>query len=356
MKIAVFCPNWVGDMVMATPTLRAIRHCFPKAEIVAVLRSYVSEVLDGLDLVDRRIMYGAPRADATGAAAHASTGWPFIRRLRHEEFDLAVLLPNSFRSALWARLAGARRRVGYSRNGRGWLLTDALRPDPCNRPRPVIDEYLRIASRLGCRNLTRRMELASHPDDDRRIRDFWNEQPLGAYARSGIVCLNPGGAFGSAKHWPVTSFAELALRLATERHKRVLVLSGPGERENAREIVRLAAHPAVVTLADLPVSIGLTKAAIRGADLLVTTDSGPRHFAPPFKVPVVTLFGPTHTAWSETFYPRSLHLQIDVDCGPCQLRACPLKHHRCMRDLPVDWVMRAAVTLLEKYPAQEKAA
>ena len=67
-------------------------------------------------------------------------------------------------------------------------------------------------------------------------------------------------------------------------------------------------------------------------------------------------FGPTHTAWSETYYERSLHLQTEVDCGPCQKRVCPLKHHRCMRDLRVSRVYRAAATLLEKYPAQSKAA
>lgn len=356
MKIAIFCPNWVGDMVMATPALRAIRRRFPKAEIVAVLRSYVSEVLDGLDLVDRRIVHGpAPAAKLCDPPGEAAIGWRFMTHLRGERFDLAVLFPNSFRSALCARVAGVRRLVGYARDGRDWLLTDPLVPPRGKGPRPVMDEYLRLVASLGCRQLTRRMELATRQADRERIDEFWTAHRLGNFATRGVVCLNPGGAFGSAKHWPVTSFAELALRIATEMHKRVLVLCGPGERDEAREIVRLARHPAVVSLADLPSSIGLTKAAIQGADLLVTTDSGPRHFAPPFKVPVVTLFGPTHTAWSETFYARSLHLQLDVDCGPCQLRVCPLKHHRCMRDLPVDWVMKAAAELLEKYPARRAA-
>jgi heptosyltransferase-2 len=154
----------------------------------------------------------------------------------------------------------------------------------------------------------------------------------------------------------VTSFAQLALQIATDLDKRVLVLCGPAEREKAREILSLARHPAIFSLADERLSIGLTKAAVRRADLLVTTDSGPRHFAAPFNVPVVTLFGPTHTAWSETFYDRSLHLQAEVDCGPCQQRVCPLQHHRCMRDLRVSWAYRAAVRLLEKYPARPKAA
>jgi heptosyltransferase-2 len=358
MKIAVFCPNWVGDMVMATPALRAIRRQFSRAEIVAVVRPYVADVLDGLDLVDRRILHDPWKKNlgTQTTVSRSSRGWQFARRLRAERFDVALVLPNSFRSALWAWVSGARRRIGFSRDGRGMLLTDPVAPRPRNVPYPVIDEYLRLARRLGCQHLTRRMELSTSSDDDLRLKEFWDSQNLGAYAARGVVCLNPGGAFGAAKHWPVTSFAQLALRMALECHKRVLVLCGPAERDEARQIVRLARHPAVVSLADEPPSIGLTKSAVRNAELLVTTDSGPRHFAPPFQVPVVTLFGPTHSAWSETYYKRALHLQVEVDCGPCQQRVCPLRHHRCMRDLTVGWVFKAATTLLESFPATSKAA
>jgi heptosyltransferase-2 len=355
MKIAVFCPNWVGDLVMATPALRAVRRRFPNAEIVAVLRPYVAEVLDGLELVDRQLLHD-PRNNAAQRPQAGPRGWQFARRLRGERFDVALLLPNSFRSAVWAWMSGAKRRVGFDRNGRGWMLTDPVAPRPQTQPHPVIDEYLLLAAHLGCRNLSRKMELATSSSDERLLNEFWLRQRLGEYAPRGVICLNPGGAFGSAKHWPVASFAELAVRMAVELEKRVLVLCGPSESDEAREIVRLARHRAVVSLADERLSIGLTKAAVRQASLLVTTDSGPRHFAPPFNVPVVTLFGPTHTAWSETYYKRSLHLQAEVDCGPCQQRVCPLKHHKCMRGLSVGWVFKAVEALLEKFPAKGEAA
>jgi heptosyltransferase-2 len=372
MKIAVFCPNWVGDMVMATPALRGVRRRYPKAEIVGVLRPYVAGVLEGLDLVDRLLFHDP--VGGTGLLARPSIlrqankpvlqgeqtqplrGWQFARRLRRERFDLVLVLPNSLRSGFWAWMSGAKRRVGFDRNGRGWMLTDPVAPRPHSVPRPVIDDYLLLASHLDCSGLSRRMELATTPADERRLRDVCNGQRIGEYAARGVVCLNPGGAFGSAKHWPAASFAELARRIATELSRRVLVLCGPAERDEAREIVRLAGHPAVVSLADERPSLGLTKAAVRHAELLVTTDSGPRHFAQPFQVPVVTLFGPTHTAWSETFYEQSLHLQSDVECGPCQQRVCPLQHHRCMRDLGTGWVFKAAAFLLEKYPARVRAA
>ncbi|MGE5194740.1 MAG: glycosyltransferase family 9 protein, partial [Deltaproteobacteria bacterium] len=221
MKIAIFCPNWVGDMVMATPALRAVRRHFARAEIVAVVRPYVADVLDGLDLVDRRLLHDprkSSRSRETGTPP--SRGWEFARRLRAERFDVALVLPNSFRSAFWAWMSGARRRVGFERNGRRWLLTDPVAPRPRTTPHPVIDEYLRLAKRLGCRHLSRRMELAASDADDRQLRAFWQQQPAGEFSERGLVCLNPGGAFGAAKHWPVTSYAELALRLALELDKR----------------------------------------------------------------------------------------------------------------------------------------
>src|SRR5260221_1133155 len=153
MKIAVFCPNWVGDLVMATPALRGIRRHFPHAEIVAILRPYVAGVLEGLDLVDRLLLAGSPRgAGSPELAGTATESWDFARRLRAERFDLALLLPNSFRSAFLAWIAGARQRVGFDRNGRGWLLTDPVRPPATCAPHPVIDEYLRLAAYLGCRH------------------------------------------------------------------------------------------------------------------------------------------------------------------------------------------------------------
>ena len=338
MKIALFLPNWVGDLVMATPAMRAIRNHFSDAEITAVLRPGVADVLTGLTLVDRQLQHDPRGADAS------MKGWPFAQRLRNEQFDIAVLFPNSWRSGWLAWISGAQRRVGFDRNGRHWMLTDALQPKSKRTPNPVLDEYLRLAEQLGCDVSSKQMELATTPHDELRLDRFWWKQPSVAQrygSGHSYVCLNSGGAFGAAKHWPVEHFAELARRIAWKLERRVLINCGPAERDLARRITEAADHPAVVSLAEEELSLGLTKAVVRRADLLVTTDSGPRHFAQPFDVPVITLFGPTHQAWSETDNPQATHLQLALDCGPCQERVCPLQHHRCMRDLSVDKVFRS---------------
>lgn len=336
MKLAVFLPNWVGDAAMATPALAAIRADFPQAEIVGVMRPVIADTLADSGLVDRTLVYH-PR----GKSAELR-GWRFLARLRAERCDTVILFPNSLRSAWLAWLSGARRRIGFDRDGRGWLLTDRVPPKSKTVPHPVLDEYNRLAERLGCTALSRRMTLGVNPAETALLDEFWRQHPAGLRER-GVVAFNTGGAFGPAKSWPKESFAELARRIVDELGCTVLVLCGPAEADEARWIATAASRREVVTVAVSPLSlsIGLTKAAVQSAELLVTTDSGPRHFAAAFDVPVVTLFGPTHIAWSETHFAQATHLQLPVDCGPCQQRTCPLGHHRCMRDLSVDAVFAA---------------
>ncbi|QDV35975.1 lipopolysaccharide heptosyltransferase II [Tautonia plasticadhaerens] len=342
MRIVVFCPNLVGDTVMATPTLRALRRGFPDARIVGLLKPNVSPTLDGAPWLDDRILFHpkAPLREQRMAAV--------VARLREERFDLAVLLPNSIRSALMARLGGVGRRVGYARGGRGVLLTDRLSPPRDARgrfePVPIVSYYLGLARRLGCPVDSLRCELFTTEADEQAADLAWLR--LGLLGDRPVVCLNTGGAFGPAKNWPEGHFAALARRLVAELGVKVLVVCGPSERESARQIVALAALDDVVSLADEPVGIGLSKASVRRSALLVTTDSGPRHFAAGFGVPVVSLFGPTHIAWTRTYHPGAVHLQQPVPCGPCQKGTCPLGHHRCMTELSPDAVFEASRRLL----------
>lgn len=338
MRIGVVMPNWIGDAVMATPALRALRSSHRDAEIVAIHRPVIGGVLAGLDLVDRCLVHDPHRAGS-------QSGWRFVRQLRKQRFEMLLLLTNSWRSAWLAFVSGAPQRIGFKRDGRQVLLTKSLDPVSRVHANPVLDEYNRLAVAAGACSVSRTMELAVEPGDEQKWCQFWDAHRR--HQRANYVCLNPGGAFGAAKHWPSASFGMLAGRIATEHGCTVVVLCGPAEREQAREIVATADHPAVIGLQDQDLSVGFSKALIRQSRLLVTTDSGPRHFAPPFGVPVVTLFGPTHIAWSETHYPKAIHLQHPVECGPCQQRICPLGHHDCMRLLSVDRVQRAVARMLE---------
>ena len=342
MKIAVFCPNLIGDTVMATPTFRALRAGFPGATIVGVIKPRVAPTLDATPWFDDWIYFdrrSGQRVERTAAV---------VRRLRRERFQLAVLLPNTFRSAWMAWLAQIPERIGYDRSPRGMLLTTRLpeaRDSSKQRiPTPIVESYLKLARTLGCPVDSVRLELATMADDEAAAESAFRN--LGLRGERRVVCLNTGGAFGPAKSWPTSHFAELARRLVDEAVVSILVVCGPDERESAREIVRAADHVHVVSLADQPLSIGLSKACVRRSALMITTDSGPRHFAAAFGTPVITLFGPTHIAWTRTCHPQAWHIIHKVPCGPCQRPVCPEGHHRCMRDLAPESVFRAALRLL----------
>jgi heptosyltransferase-2 len=354
MNIAVFMPGWVGDAVMATPALRALRDHFAGARMIGVLKPYIAGVLEGSDWFDEQLPY-------------QGRGWfgglfPLAAELRRRAIDLAVLFSNSFRAGLAAWLSRCRRRVGYARHGRSWLLTDVLSPVRDRRgrltPSPVLDAYNMLTERVGCPWPGHRMELYTTPADETAADRVWER--AGFDVPREVVVLNPGAAFGAAKHWPSEYFVALARDLVRARRCGVLVLCGPAEAALARRIAIAADLPNVVALSDVtaPVcpdmpslSLGLSKGIVRRADLLVTTDSGPRHFAAAFDRPVISLFGPTHIAWTETYYARALHLQRKVDCGPCQRRVCPLDH-RCMTGLTPGEVFAAALRLL---PARRQA-
>lgn len=328
---------------MATPTLRALRRHYSGAHLIGILRPHLADVLAGTEWLDEAWYY-QPKADDP-----ALRTWSLVKRMRRQRLDAVVLLTNSLRTGLMAWAGAARQRIGFARFGRSMLLTERLYHRRQGRryvPSPVLYDYLRLAYAMGCPPESARLELATTPDDEAAADAVWSELQLPAGDR--VVVLNSGGAFGAAKLWPTEYFANLAWRIAMEQDHDVLVICGPSEREIAREIVARAAHPRVKSLADAPLSIGLSKACVRRSRLLVTTDSGPRHFAAAFNVPVVTLFGPTHIAWSETHYERAVHLQRQVPCGPCQQRTCPLGHHRCMRELTVAEVFRAVVHQLSE--------
>jgi heptosyltransferase-2 len=175
----------------------------------------------------------------------------------------------------------------------------------------------------------------------------------GVFARLGmpgdgrIVALNSSGAYGAAKLWPVEYFGRLARRIVDELDHNVLVTCGPKERDIAREVVGRSQNARVFSMAEQPMDLGTAKACIRRCRLMVSTDSGPRHVAAAFGLPVVTLFGPMLPVWSENPTQRATNLVLDLECIGCHQRACPLQHHRCMRDLTVERVFDAVREMVD---------
>lgn len=337
-SILVVIPNWVGDVVLATPTLHSLRRRFPKARITFLLRRYVTEVIDGGGWHDELAFW--PRSRAEGRA--------LLHQLRGANHSVAILLTNSFRSAWTVWRGGARRRVGYARELRSWLLTDVLKPARSRGrfvPGPMLDYYAALAAHIGCPVTDRQVRLGITPAQEeagKQLAQYYQLTP-GQY-----VIINPGAAYGAAKCWQPEGFAAVIDALRTKTGLRSAIVGAPGEAPLMRRIAELSCTgPACCT--DPGTTLGSLKPLVRDAALVVCNDTGPRHYGNAFGIPTVTIFGPTFQAWTDTGYVGEIKLQAEVPCGPCMKRVCPLDH-RCMKLISPEQVVDAAMRLLRARP------
>lgn len=355
MDILVILPRWVGDLVMSTPMLRSLRgHFGADARITGVMKGHFAEILAGTGWLDDVVAFDRRSPDPRKR-------FPAVARsLRARRFDTALVVPNSLSTAALAWAAGARRRVGFAGHWRRALLTDVLHP-PRRAGRPEVQSptltAMALAERIGVPRGSLRPELATLPADERladeTLQRLFPDRPDGP-----LVVFNDNGAFGPAKSWGAEKLASLA-RWFLERRPdaRIVVHCGPGDRDDARAVAARADHPAVRSLAgesDLP--FGLSKALVRRSALVVTSDSGPRHFAAAFAIPTVCLLGPMdpRLGWSD--HPGLREMRLDLPCSPCNRRVCPLGHHDCMRLLAVDDVGRMMISLLDRPAGRDDGA
>jgi len=337
-SVLVVMPTWVGDAALATPLIEALHEQYPDARKDFLIKPYLRGLLDD-----------APWLGDVFETARGRAFWSLRARLARRRYDWGILLPNSMRPALLLFMAGVRRRVGYARNGRSPLLTDRLGfPDTKGRTVPfrMVDFYGAIGTRLGL-TPPDRTGLRLYVRDEIRERAGRLLRDSGVTGSAPVVGLNPGAKYGSSKLWPVESFARTGDALAGKLQAQIVVMAGPGEDELAAEIVaRMNAR--AVAIPSAKVDLEMLKGVLSRLDLLVTNDTGPRHIAAALGIPTVALFGPTHALWGDSGFEQSVDLSIEVDCGPCMQRTCPLHHHKCMNLLEPAAAIAAAERLLRR--------
>jgi len=334
-RILVRGPNPVGDLVMATSAFADIRHGFPDAEITMCVRPGRGELLEGLDSFDELLVDDSSK----GFRAFAR----LAREIRRRQFDLAVLFTNSFRTALLLRLSGVPQRVGYRKGGQHLFLTNVLEPATDSEtgrwaPRPMSEIYGDISAGLGLTPGDGKPRLAVTAELEERAKAKRAELAIGEDEK--LIGLAPGASFGGSKVWPPTLLAQLADRVSRERGRRSILIAGPGEDAIADEVVSCMETP-VINTANAPLGLALLKPIVRDLELLITMDSGPRHFGAAFDVPTIVVMGPTDPVWTDSNLDFSDVVRHDVPCGPCQKPVCPIQgdgHMICMTEITPDEV------------------
>ena len=205
-KILIRSPNWVGDVVMATPAFRSIRESFPHAKISILLKPYVKLILKDSPWFDSFIEYGnGIKLIGRGYGKF----WKLTKKLKEEDYDLGFIFPNSFSSAMMFWLAGVRKRIGYIRDARGWLLTDGLERVKRNGkfvPAYMADYYLRLCYAAGCKETSNHLELFTSNEDENRLDKILSKYKIPL--KKHTILVNPGAAYGSSKCWTATGFAQ----------------------------------------------------------------------------------------------------------------------------------------------------
>jgi heptosyltransferase-2 len=340
-KILIRATNWVGDAVMSLPAIRAVHARFPAAELVVLARPWVADLYARETGISHVIPYDA------GSGFHdLSAKLRVAGVLRREKFDCAILLQNAFEAAAIAWLASIPRRIGYARDGRGMLLTDAIPvPRTGEIPRHERFYYLELLRRAG---------LIEHipPSDAIRLEGADAARASGEerFAKLGItspvVGVSPGAAYGTAKRWLPERFAEAAVETARAQAGSVAFFGSAGERELCQTVAQMVAQAGVAghNLAGattLKEFIDLA-AACR---VFLTNDSGAMHIASALGVPTVAVFGATDDSTTGPTGALARVVREPVECSPCLLRECPIDH-RCMTRVPAARVAEVALELL----------
>lgn len=327
---------------MSLPALRVVRERFPDAHIAVLARPWVADLYSREQFADQVILHTAARG-----ARDWGGKWRLARSLRAGRFDCAVLLQNAFEAALIARLAGIPRRIGYNRDGRGFLLTDAIAtPAPGEIRRHESYYYLELLRRSGLTEKIPEFD-AIRLDGAVEARRAGEQRFAEARLPAPVIGISPGAAFGSAKRWLPERFAEAARRVACAHDASIVLFGSAGERPLCETVAgflresgpRLKNFAGETTLAEF---IELA-AACR---LFLTNDSGAMHIASALGVPTVAVFGATDPTATGPVGPLARVVREPVECSPCKLRECPTDHC-CMTRVSAERVADVALELFK---------
>lgn len=327
-NILVRMPNWIGDLIMATPVLTDLRRHFPKASITAMCRTPLCDLLKEDEAIDELFCFTKPSNDFVRRQDLRN----IIDKVAAGKYDLGILLTNSFSSAWWFWLGKVKERLGYAGHWRRWLLTDSVKWEP--RKEHEVISYKRLLIPLGIPLSQTAPRLYVNEKEVEESKQLLYQR--GYVKGQKLIGINPGAVYGSAKCWPPERFRALAMRLLLETDAAI-VFFGDGATVPLVKEISYGLPERVIDLAGVT-SLRELACLIKDCTVLVTNDSGPMHIAAAFRRPLVALFGSTDPHLTGPYGQEKSVLHKPVKCSPCFKRVCPIDF-RCMKGISVDEVV-----------------
>ena len=338
-NILIRVPNWLGDTMMATPTVSAVRKMFPKAKLSILAKPVFTTFWKEYPGVD----------EVLGLGKGLGGFWKTVSTLKQKQFDAALVMPTSLSSAFLAFAAGVPIRIGWGGEAREIFLTQVVtRPQP--RQEHLVWEYLELAQKgLEMKVPGSSFQLQSPVTQEavRGLRQVWAD--TGVPPQKAFIALAPGATYGPAKRWPLSYWRTLIQKLLKERSESLLIMGGLEEEaylrplmegldsKNSNRVHLLAGRTTATILA----------AMLSKCKLMVTNDSGPMHVAAAVGTPTVAIFGSSSPTWTRPFGLGHEVIYKHLECSPCFQRTCPIGY-KCLNAISVDEVYQAVLKKLRK--------
>lgn len=325
--------NWLGDIVMSLPALRAVRQAYPRAKLTVLIKKELAGFFDGAGWIDEVLPYSL-RKGLKGLADRRR----IVAEIRARKFDLAVLFPNSFDAALWPALARVPRRAGFARDARGLLLTHKTRPTAQILETHQVHYYLHmLRETLDLQGDPTQVALDVHEPHRKKMR-AWLEQRR-RRPKGPLIALAVAAAYGPAKEWPAPLYGQL-IDLLAERHGAECVLVGaPGERRKSEEAAGTSKAGAIVAAGETGVGEALALLSLCAG--FAGNDSGSMHAAGALGLPTVGIYGSTRADRTGPLGPRTRVLYKQIECSPCLKRTCKFGHYDCLKQIAPSEIMQA---------------
>lgn len=329
-KIIIVGPSWVGDMVMAQCLFKLLKQRNPNVIIDVLAPEWTFSLLSRMPEVRQAIALPFAHGELNLRGRYQAA-----KKLREQHYDQAIVLPNSYKSALIPWLAKIPKRTGWVGEFRYGMLNDARHLNKKRYPL-MIEQFMALGLEKG-ETLSRNFSLpefvitaSSQQLTLEKHKPIWRGRP--------ILALCAGAEFGPAKRWPEEYYAQVANQKLAEGWD-VWLFGSQKDRPITEKIMELTQHRCenISGRTELSETIDLLS-LVSG---VITNDSGLMHMAAALQKPIIALYGSTSTQFTPPLAADAQILKLNLDCQPCFERSCPLQHFRCMRDLTPDRVLSA---------------
>ena len=339
-RILIVRTDRIGDVLLSTPVIRALREQYSNAYIAMMISPYTKDIIEGNPYLDEAIIY-----DKDNRHKSWMSSVKFSLALRKKKFDLAIILHPTNRAHLMTFLAGIRTRAGYDRK-LGFLLTDRIKHIKQFGEKHELEYNFDLLKYFGISTQDKELFMPIRQESELWAEELFNQ--LGINEKDALLAIHPGASCPS-KIWPGERFAEAADRLVEKYGFRVVLVSGPKDMALAERVIRRMRHPAI-NLAG-KTSVSQLASVLKRCKLFISCDSGPVHIASAVGTPVISIFGRNQKGLSPKRWgpvgKKDCVIHKEVGCIECLAHNCK-KDFACLKAISVDEVVGVAEEILKK--------